>query len=206
MEIGKRLKGLFVEEVPEANEKPARESASVNGEVLRVAIPLTAPGDGEMYTKILGKTGFESTEAGAIISKYLSSMEGIPMDANMKLKMAATQAQKLDHLTPDAILAAFDEMKTLLTHEREVFAQGANSIKEQQIDAREAQIQQSTQDLIAAQKRVSELQQTLATLQTELAQAQSNLANVQAQFTAAATRREGEITQERDRVASILKG
>ncbi len=155
--------------------------------------------DDDTYKTLVQKTSFEATDVGRIIWKYLSTMESLPLDQSLKFKTAITQANKLDGVTDDAVLATFDTMKSALDVEHRRFEEASARFKTAEIDDRQARLSALTTEIDERQRQVSQIT-------AELSQAQANIARIASQFTAAADRRSHEIEQERSRFAALLKG
>jgi len=62
----------------------------------------------------LAKTNFNTTTVGKAIIRYYDALEGVITDQNARFKAAINQAQKLDGVTPDQVLATFDQLQATL--------------------------------------------------------------------------------------------
>jgi len=81
--------------------------------------PFSVPGttvlDEKVYATVLAKTNFNTTTVGKAILKYYDALEGVIADQNGRFKAAIQQAQKLDGITPDQVLATFDQLSAALS-------------------------------------------------------------------------------------------
>jgi hypothetical protein len=156
------------------------------------------PDNDEAYRRILSKTDFDATEAGATVQKFLQPLANLPMDAALKFKTAVAQAKAQNGLTEEKIIAALDGLKATLRKEQDAFM-----LKAQQFAAREITGRSDRITEITAQ--ITQLQQELSRLSTELVDAQGKAARAQGQFTAAMERRSSEIEQQKAQVSALLK-
>lgn len=167
---------------------------------------LTVSGDSDLYKGIAAKTTFEKTSVGDVITKLLDTLKSAPLDASTKLKVAIEQAKLIHGLTDTIILAAFDEMNSKLVTEQEFFAQTNAKFVSEGVTARGERVAEIEARLKELRTEIADLETELVKTMTEMKSAQMQSDSVSAQFSAACARRSTEITQERDRVAALLKG
>jgi vacuolar-type H+-ATPase subunit I/STV1 len=199
------LKHMVFEDEPEKQEKPTRPvNPSPAAAVPTMAsfnrtsyTPNVADND-EVYSRILAKTDFNSTEIGATIQKFLAPLVNLPMDASLKFKTAVAQAKAQTSITEDGILSTFDSLKNALSKEQDSFAAKAKQYSDREITGRSAKISEIT-------AQINQLQQELGQLSTELVEAQGKAARAQGQFSAAIERRSIEIDQQKAQFAALLK-
>jgi ABC-type phosphate transport system auxiliary subunit len=192
----------FLKNMIFAEEPKKEESATVTppstGEIPRPSLFVVSDNN-EIYTQLLEKTRFESTEPGKVIHGLLSGFDALPLQEDMKFKAASMQAKKLNGLTDEAILSAYDLMKTQLQKEQDDFTASSQQFEQAEIVARNTKLQELATQL-------SQLQAELSQVSTDLAEAQGNFAKVKSQFGAAFTRRISEIDQEKMRTTALIKG
>jgi hypothetical protein len=162
------------------------------------AIPSTVVVDEKLYQSILGKTNFNTTTVGKAVIRYYDALEGVIADQSQRFKAAIGQAQKLDGITPDQVLATFDQMQAALDGDAASFAKLATSEEANQITARQ-------QKITSLQQQVDSFNQQIATLSTELSGAQGTHANAVAQYGAAHDKRSQEIAVQKAQVAGLLR-
>ena len=162
------------------------------------AIPTTVVVDEKLYQSILSKTNFNTTAVGKAVIKYYDALEGVIADQSGRFKAAIAQAQKLDGVTPDQVLATFDQMQAALDGDAANFAKLAQSEEATQITARQTKITQ-------LQNQLDDINRQITQIQTELSGAQGTHANAVAQYGAAHDKRAAEIQSQKAQVASLLR-
>jgi hypothetical protein len=162
------------------------------------AIPTTVVVDEKLYQSILGKTNFNTTTVGKAVIRYYDALEGVIADQSQRFKAAIGQAQKLDGVSPDQVLATFDQMQAALDADAANFAKLATSEEANQITARQ-------QKITSLQQQQDNISQQIAQLQTELASAQGTHGNAVAQYGAAHDKRSQEIQVQKAQVAGLLR-
>jgi hypothetical protein len=160
--------------------------------------------DEAVYQKVLAKTNFDQTPVGQVIHKYYDALDGTPLDVNTKFKTAITQATKLDGLTPDHILQAFDDLLTTLSKEGDNFQRAADGLTQREVTSRQQSLQQISDQINALTQQIADLQTKHSQVSGELADAQTKVANGSTQFGLAATRREQEIRQQKAQFQALL--
>lgn len=161
------------------------------------AIPGTVVVDEKLYQSVLAKTNFNTTTVGKAVIKYFDALEGVIADQSARFKAAIAQAQKLDNITPDQVLATFDQMQAALETDAANFQRLATSEEATQITARQTKISQ-------LQQQLDTINQQIAQLSTELTSAQNTHANAVAQYGAAHDKRAQEIATQKAQVATLL--
>src|SRR5271157_3433623 len=78
------------------------------------SVPATTVINEKMYQGVLARTNFNTTTVGKAIIRYYDALEGVIADQNARFKAAISQAQKLDGVTPDQVLATFDQLSAAL--------------------------------------------------------------------------------------------
>lgn len=190
---------------PKAEAKPTKFDGPPPSAAERYYGPTTAtvlPGavdDGEFYPRLARQTAFETTQAGTVVSKYVTAMATLPLDANLKFKTAVAQAKALDGLQDGDVLAAFEQMAGAMNAETQTFQKMSEQYAAENVAAPTTRIGELSSQITA-------LQQEVATLSANVAEAQGNLSRLQSGFAMAAQRRTSEIEQERARTTAILKG
>jgi hypothetical protein len=162
------------------------------------AVPNTTVLDEKVYQNVLAKTNFNTTIVGKAILKYYDALEGVIADQSGRFKAAIQQAQKLDNITPDQVLATFDQLKAALDTDATAFQRVADGVQANQITARQTKI-------TSLQQQIETINQQVAQLQTELASETANHANAVTQYGLAEQRREQEIAAQKAQVASLLR-
>jgi hypothetical protein len=152
----------------------------------------------EVYSRIVSKTDFDQTQAGQILNKYLAPLANIPLDPSMKLKTAVAQAVN-DGLTVEKVLATFDGLKVALQNEVQAFNDAASGQTDHEVTARTTRIQQ-------IQQQIADLNTQLQQLSNDLVAAQSKISTATQQFSMAASRRGIELDQQKAQYAAMLKG
>lgn len=153
--------------------------------------------DENVYQGLLKKTNFDETPVGKAIHKYYDALDGVIADQTQRFKAAIGQAQKLDGVTPDAVLAAFDGLTTTLGTAATQFQQIADNVESREITARQTKIQ----DL---QTQVTNINAQIAQLSGELTEQQTKHANAVTQFGLASQRRATEIAQQKAQFTALL--
>jgi hypothetical protein len=161
--------------------------------------------DEAVYQHIFEKTDFEQTSVMKAIHRYLDAMANLPLDNATKFKTAVTQAQQIDHITPDQILAAFDQLKATLQNETNEFQGHADDFNQKEVVARNQKLQTIADTILRKQQEIADLQTQHTQVSTELANAQNTAANAQTQFQLAVQRRSSEIEQQKAQFATLLK-
>jgi hypothetical protein len=162
------------------------------------SVPNTTVLDEKVYQSVLAKTNFNTTPVGKAIIRYYDALEGVIADQNARFKAAISQAQKLDSITPDQVLATFDQLSTALNTDSAAFQRVADGVQANQITARQTKI-------TSIQQQVETLNSQIAQLQTELASETANHANAVTQYGLAQSRRAQEIAAQKAQVASLLQ-
>jgi hypothetical protein len=160
--------------------------------------------DEAVYQKVLAKTNFDSTPVGQVIHKYYDALDGTPLDVNTKFKTAITQAQKLDGLTPDHILQAFDDLLTTLQKEGDNFQRAADGLTQREVTSRQQTLQSITDQIAKLTQQIADLQTQHTQVSGELADAQTKVANGSTQFGLASQRRAQEIQQQKAQFQALL--
>jgi len=154
--------------------------------------------DEKVYQSVFSKTNFDATPVSKTIHKYYDALEGVIPDQTQRFKAAIGQAQKLDGITPDQILATFDQLEAALEADAKGFQGVADKVEASQITTRQAKIT----DL---QTQVANFNQQIAQLQSELVDEQAKHANAVQQYGLAQQRRATEIAQQKAQFAALLK-
>jgi hypothetical protein len=162
------------------------------------AVPGTTVLDEKVYQSVLAKTNFNTTPVGKAIIKYYDALEGVIADQHDRFKAAIQQAQKLENITPDQVLATFDQLSTALDGDGAAFQRVADGVQANQITARQTKI-------TTLQQQADSISQQIAQLQTELADQTANHANAVTQYGLAQTRRAQEIAAQKAQVAALLR-
>src|SRR3954469_22374900 len=121
------LKHMVFEDEPE-QQKPTTASINASAATAATMAPIfsqttaSVPDNDEAYHRILSKTDFDATEAGATIQKFLQPLANLPMDAALKFKTAVAQAKAQNGLTEEKIISALDGLKATLRKEQDAFA------------------------------------------------------------------------------------
>lgn len=165
---------------------------------LPFAVPAAVVLDEGVYQSVLAKTNFDDTPAGKAIHKYFDALDGSGLDTATRFKSAMKQAAALDGVTPDKVLAAFDDMEAALEDDAAGFDKVAQSVEAQQITSR----QQKLQDIA---EQAAALEQQRQQVGAELAEQQQSHANAVAQYGLARQRRASEIQQQKAQFAALLK-
>jgi Rps23 Pro-64 3,4-dihydroxylase Tpa1-like proline 4-hydroxylase len=180
-------------------------SPTPNSSIPNYGAPAPVVVDEAVYQHIFEKTDFENTSVMKTIHKYLDAMANLPLDQNTKFKTAVTQAQSIDHITPDQILGAFDTLKATLQSEATEFSSHSDTFTQQEITARQTKLQSIADTIARKQKEIADLQATHTQVSAELANATATAANAQTQFQLATQRRSNEIDQQKAQFASLLR-
>src|SRR5271154_2436330 len=162
------------------------------------AVPSTTVLDEKTYQMVLAKTNFNTTVVGKAILKYYDALEGVITDQSGRFKAAIQQAQKLDGITPDQVLATFDQLSSALDTDSQSFQSLCGSFEQKEITARQTQIS-------TLQKQVETINSQIATLNSDLADKTASHANAVQQYGLAQSRRVQEIAAQKAQVASLLR-
>lgn len=159
----------------------------------------SAPADpgSDAYQRLAAQTDFTATPVFQTIQKYLAPMASMQLDEKTKFKVAVQQAVAQDHLSPDAISAAFDQFKADLQAASEQFQQKVAKATAVQVDAQKAQAES-----LAAQSL--QLQEQVAQITKDALDAQQRLQMATLRFEQARQTRTSELAQEQARYASLL--
>ena len=179
-----------------------------NASTLNAPSPFSVPGntvlDEAVYQRVLSKTDFDKTDVGTKLHRYYDALPDV-LDTNTKFKTALAQVSKLDGITADQVLGAFDDLKLALKTETEKFADAANSQTQKEVDSRKQRLQQLSTTASELAHQIEQINQEAAQIGGELAEAQGKIANAQTQFQLAFTRRNSEIDQQRAQFTMLLK-
>ena len=162
------------------------------------SVPSTTVLDEKTYQMVLAKTNFNTTTVGKAILKYYDALEGVITDQSGRFKAAIQQAQKLDGITPDQVLATFDQLSSALDTDSQSFQSLCGSFEQKEITARQTQIS-------TLQKQVETINSQIATLNSDLADKTASHANAVQQYGLAQSRRVQEIAAQKAQVASLLR-
>jgi hypothetical protein len=162
------------------------------------AVPSTTVLDEKTYQMVLAKTNFNTTTVGKAILKYYDALEGVIADQSARFKAAIQQAQKLDGITPDQVLATFDQLSTALDSDAQAFQNLCASFESKEITARQTQITN-------LQKQVESINAQIGTLNSDLADKTVSHSNAVQQYGLAQSRRAQEIAAQKAQVASLLR-
>lgn len=153
--------------------------------------------DENVYKSVKAKTDFNVTPVGKAVKKYYDALEGVIADDGQRFRAAIGQAQKIDGVTPDQVLATFDQMQAALDRDAQEFANVAAAHEKQEITTRQ-------QSIATKQQQVTQLNSEIAQLSTELADETTRSGNAVTQHTMAQQRRAQEIAADKARVQSLL--
>jgi hypothetical protein len=222
--ILKKLHDTFIEDDAPAAPEPAKSqsqnrnpnpSSQVDwgagmpptGYVPPASSPFLVPGstvlDEAVYQRVLQKTDFDQTDVGRTIHKYYDALPD--EESNQRFKRALAQATKLEGLTPDRVLAAFDGLKAALQQEGDRFAKNCDTRTQNEVTARQQRIQDISDQIAKLTQQIGDLQTQHTQISGELVEAQGKITNAQTQFQLAATRRSQEIDQQKAQFAALLK-
>lgn len=172
------------------------------------ASPFAVPGstvlDEKVYQRVLGLTDFNASEVGQRVQRYYDALEEAGLDTATRLKTAVKQAAKLDGITPDQVLAAFDSLASRLQAESEKFARAVEAQTQKEITGRQQQLQAISDNVAQLQKQISDLQGQHTQVGAELTDAQGRIANAATQMQLATARRASEIEQQKAQFAGLL--
>jgi methyl-accepting chemotaxis protein len=160
--------------------------------------------DEAVYQKVLAKTNFDQTPVGQVIHKYYDALESTPLDVNTKFKTAIAQAQKLDGLTPDHILQAFDDLLSQLQKEGDNFQRAADGLTAREVTSRQTTLSQINDQINSLTQQIADLQTKHSQVSADLADAQTKVANGSTQFGLASQRRAQEIQQQKAQFQALL--
>jgi hypothetical protein len=161
-------------------------------------VPTAVIVDENVYKRLLERTNFDSTEVGKVIHRYFDALEDSGLDTSMRFKSAMSQASKLDGVTSDKILAAFDTLKLMLQANAEDFSKSAKANENKEIVTRQNRLQE-----IANQ--ISRLEQERTQVTAELSSAQNDHSSTVQQFNLAAQRRSTEIDNQKMQFTALLQ-
>ena len=161
-------------------------------------VPSTTVLDEKVYATVLAKTNFNTTTVGKAILRYYDALEGVITEQNARFKAAISQAQKLDGVTPDQVLATFDQLSAALSTDAAAFQRVADGVQTNQITARQTKI-------TTLQQQADSISQQIAQLQTEVASETANHSNAVQQYGLAQSRRATEIAAQKAQVAALLR-
>jgi hypothetical protein len=168
------------------------------------AVPGTTVLDEAVYQRIFKLTDFDQTDVGKAMHRYFDALPDT-LDVNTKFKTALTQASRLDGITPDRVLAAFDGLKTTLQTESDRFAKIVDAQTKNEVTGRQQRIQQITDQIAQLQQQIADLQAQHTTVSAELVDAQGHITNAETQFHLATQRRNQEIDQQKAQFAALLR-
>src|SRR5271154_3667308 len=161
-------------------------------------VPNTTVLDEKVYQTVLAKTNFNTTTVGKAILRYYDALEGVIAEQNARFKAAISQAQKLDGVTPDQVLATFDQLSAALSTDATAFQRVADGVQANQITARQTKI-------TTLQQQADSISQQISQLQTEVASETANHSNAVTQYGLAQSRRATEIAAQKAQVAALLR-
>src|SRR5271170_6385190 len=161
------------------------------------SVPNTTVLDEKIYQTVLAKTNFNTTTVGKAILRYYDALEGVITEQNARFKAAISQAQKLDGITPDQVLATFDQLSAALDSDAAAFQRVADGVQANQITARQTKI-------TTLQQQSESINTQITQLQTEVASETANHSNAVTQYGLAEQRRAQEIAAQKAQVASLL--
>ena len=210
-------KSLLFEEAEE--KKPAPKStpglSASMAMSIATAASASAPGspftaapvvvlDESVYQRVFAKTDFDQTDVAKSIHHYFDTLPDT-LDINAKFKIAMGQASKLDGITADKVLAAFDGLKTKLQAEQDGFANAVGDQNQKEVAGRQQKLQSINEQIAKLQQSITDLQTQSNQVSAELVDAQNKIANAQQQFGLATQRRSSEIDQQKAQFAALLK-
>jgi hypothetical protein len=183
-------------------------TASASAPATAPASPFAVPGstvlDEKVYQRVLSLTDFNSSDVGQKVQRYYDALEEAGLDTASRLKTAVKQAAKLDGITPDQVLAAFDSLAGRLQAESEKFARAVEGQTQKEITGRQQQLQAISDNIAQLQKQIGELQAQHTQVGAELTDAQGRITNAQTQMQLATARRASEIEQQKAQFAGLL--
>lgn len=162
------------------------------------AIPTAAPVDENIYQSVLKKTNFDATPIGLAVKKYFDALEGVITDPTQRFRAAIGQAQKLDNITPDAVLQTFDNLQAALDKDAQGFQQIAAGVESREITTRQNKIADLTNQVNAANSQIAQLT-------SELSDQQTKHSSTVTQYGLAQQRRANEIAQQKAQFAALLQ-
>jgi hypothetical protein len=173
-----------------------------------VASPFAVPGstvlDEKVYQRVLGLTDFHASDVGQKVQRYYDALEEAGLDTATRLKTAVKQAAKLDGITPDQVLTAFDNLKAALQAESDKFARAVDAQNQKEVIGRQQQLQSISDNIARLQQQITDLQAQHTQVSAELADASNRIANAQTQMQLATARRASEIDQQKAQFAGLL--
>ena len=148
----------------------------------------TADHTDDAYQRLFAITDFTRTPIFQALNKYLAPLASTGLDDKTKFGIALKQAQSIDHLDPNSVLAVFDQFKDTLGNAANNFAQIVANKTHTEVDAKntkaaelQAQAKQLTEEAFNAQQTLQQSQHrfdvALQTRTTELAQEQAKYAS-----------------------------
>jgi hypothetical protein len=230
MNLYKKLHDSFIEEDPQA-EKPVPATPAATPPVkptfdfsggaaypmgpgtgatgaATAPSPFSVPGsvvlDEAVYQRVFQKTDFDQTDVGKAMHRYYDALPDV-LDTNTKFKTALAQAAKLDGITSDKVLAAFDGLKTALQQESDRFSKVCDTQVKNEVTSRQQRLQQISDQIAQLTQQIADLQMQHTKGSGELGEAQSRVTNAQNQFTLAAARRSNEIDQQKAQFTALLQ-
>ena len=160
--------------------------------------------DESVYQRVFAKTDFDQTDVAKAIHRYFDALPDV-LDTNTKFKTAMAQASKLDGVTADKVLAAFDGLKTKLQSEQDGFANAVGQQTQKEVSVRQQKLQDINDQIAKLTQSIVDLQGQSNTVSAELVDVQNKIANAQQQFGLATQRRSSEIDQQKAQFAALLK-
>jgi chromosome segregation ATPase len=185
-------KVLFKQEDVPAKQQPIAQAP------VRTPVPsriVVTSANNTAYSTLLEKTAFETTDAGATLTKYLEPLKVLQIDEQAKYKAAAAQAG----ITVGTILGTFDGLKQILKNEIQRFeAEAADTANEQIADKRKRRDDIATQILT--------LQRQDEQLRKDIDAAQARIDTARKQFQDAVDLRTQELDGQKASLTRLLQG
>jgi hypothetical protein len=168
-------------------------------------VPNTTVLDEAVYQRVLDKTNFDKTPVGQIIHKYFDALDDAGFDANTRFRTAIRQAGKLEGITPDKVIQAFDDLRTALQAESDKFTRAVEGQTQKEIVGRQQQLQQISDQITQLTQQINDLQSKHTQISAELVDANSRIANAQTQMQLASSRRAQEIDTQKAQFNGLLR-
>ncbi len=151
------------------------------------------------YQRLANIVSFESTDYGALFTKYLTPLLSLPIEEHAKYKAALAQASAQEGLTAEKILATFDGLKTVLQGEVAHFEETASTMEKNDIADKQNQ-------LTELDNKIHELQSQRESLSIEVNTSKQRINKVRTEFSAAVDKLSHELENQKAHYAGLLKG
>jgi outer membrane murein-binding lipoprotein Lpp len=165
---------------------------------------VTTSSDNDAYKVLCAHINFETTDVFLKLNKYLAPLASTNLDEKTKFSVAWNQAKAIDGLTPEAFMAAFDNLLAQLGQEGQNFQTWLQGQTDSLVTPKAQQIDQLSTHIADLNRQIQEASTQIQTVSSDKADAEAKITKAKSQFDSAFSLHQSEVTALKAKYSSLL--